>query len=175
MSNFIIFHISVCTPKSGMNYRMKSLLINSYSTQVIVGTFFIDTKKDTGVGVKGDASASKLPSPVGESVSSLGFRQTVDSSSGNPNRGNDEHQAIGGSHFMVQQLGLHVTPSRPIDWGVHPDSRNSGYEMAGMNSSGFGKPFPFPLLPFYGVRFRLETEVRFPVCRKNRSWSAPIS
>ncbi|KAJ1414653.1 PPC domain [Sesbania bispinosa] len=104
--------------------------------QVIVGTFFLDTKKDTGAGVKGDASASKLPSPVGESVSSLGFRQTVDCSSGNPIRGNDEHQAMGGSHFMIQQLGLHVTPSRSTDWGGHPDSRNAGYDLTGRTGHG---------------------------------------
>lgn len=31
----------------------------------------MDTKKDAGAGVKGDASASKLQSPVGESPSLL--------------------------------------------------------------------------------------------------------
>ncbi|KAL2954635.1 hypothetical protein AAZX31_19G234900 [Glycine max] len=96
--------------------------------QVIVGTFFIDNKKDNGAGLKGDASASKLPSPVSEPVSSLGFRQSVDSSSGNPIRGNDEHQAMDGSHFMIQQLGLHGTPPRSTDWG-RPDSRNTGFEL----------------------------------------------
>ncbi|KAL2345842.1 hypothetical protein Fmac_007127 [Flemingia macrophylla] len=100
--------------------------------QVIVGTFFIDNKKDTGAGVKGDASASKLPSPVNEPVSSLGFRQSVDSSGGNPIRGNDEHQAMGGSHFMIQQLGLHGTPPRATDWG-RPDSRNTGFELTGVD------------------------------------------
>eukprot|EP00256_Glycine_max_P068330 XP_025982925.1 AT-hook motif nuclear-localized protein 14 isoform X3 [Glycine max] len=98
--------------------------------QVIVGTFFIDNKKDNGAGLKGDASASKLPSPVSEPVSSLGFRQSVDSSSGNPIRGNDEHQAMDGSHFMIQQLGLHGTPPRSTDWG-RPDSRNTGFELTG--------------------------------------------
>lgn len=92
----------------------------------------MDTKKDAGAGVKGDASASKLQSPVGESPSSLGFRQTVDNSSANPIRGNDEHQGMGGSHFMIQQLGLHVPPSRSTDWGSHPESRNAGYELSGM-------------------------------------------
>lgn len=103
--------------------------------QVIVGTFFIDNKKDTSAGVKGDASASKLPSPVSEPVSSLGFRQTVDSSGGNPIRGNDEHQAMGGTHFMIQQLGLHGTPPRSTDWG-HPDSRNTGFELTGRTGHG---------------------------------------
>ncbi|TKY61329.1 AT-hook motif nuclear-localized protein 14 [Spatholobus suberectus] len=103
--------------------------------QVIVGTFFLDNKKDTGAGVKGDASASKLPSPISEPVSSLGFHQTADSSSGNPIRGNDEHQAMGGSHFMIQQLGLHGTPPRSTDWG-RPDSRNTGFELTGRTGHG---------------------------------------
>lgn len=106
--------------------------------QVIVGTFSIDSKKDANAGIKGDASANKLlPSPVGESVSSLGFRPAVDSAGGNPIRGNDEHQAIGGSHFMIQQCGLHVTPSRSTDWGVHLDSRNTGYDLSGLNFTLF--------------------------------------
>ncbi|KAG5056223.1 hypothetical protein JHK85_008733 [Glycine max] len=108
---------------------------DSSVVSVIVGTFFIDNKKDTGAGVKGDISASKLPSPVGEPVSSLGFRQSVDSPSGNPIRGNDEHQAMGGSHFMIQQLGLHGTPPRSTDWG-HPDSRNTGFELTGRIGHG---------------------------------------
>lgn len=102
--------------------------------QVIIGSFVLDTKKDTGV--KGDASASKLPSPVGESASSLGFRQAVERSSGNQIQGNDEHQAMGGSHFMIQQLGLHVTPPRSTDWGAHPDSRNTAYELTGRPGHG---------------------------------------
>ncbi|KAL5061185.1 hypothetical protein RYX36_032789 [Vicia faba] len=105
--------------------------------QVIVGTFSIDNKKDTSAGGKGDASAGKLPSPVGESASNLGFRQTVDSSSGNPMRVNEEHQAMGGSHFMIQQLGLHVTPPRSTDWGSHPDSRHAaGYDLSGRTGHG---------------------------------------
>ncbi|CAJ2631411.1 AT-hook motif nuclear-localized protein 14-like [Trifolium pratense] len=104
--------------------------------QVIVGTFLIDNKKDTSAGGKGDTSAGKLPSPVGESPSNLGYRQTVDSSSGNPMRGNDEHQAMGGSHFMIQQLGLHVTPPRSTDWGSHPDSRHAGYDLSGRTGHG---------------------------------------
>lgn len=92
----------------------------------------MDTKKDAGAGVKGDAAGSKLASLVGESVSSLGFHPGVESSSGNPIRGNDDHQAIGGSHFMIQQRGMHVTPSQPTDWGGRPESRSAGYELTGM-------------------------------------------
>ncbi|KAG2395286.1 AT-hook motif nuclear-localized protein [Vigna angularis] len=102
--------------------------------QVIVGTFFIDNKKDSSPKV--DASASKLPPPpVSEPVSSLGFRQSVDSPSGNPIRGNDEHQAMGGSHFMIQQLGLQGTPPRSTDW-ARPDSRNSSFELTGRTGHG---------------------------------------
>lgn len=116
-------------------------------TQVIVGTFIIDSKKDSGAGTgaKGDDSASKLLSTVSESVSGFGFRPAVDSASGNPIRGNNvnEHQAIGGSHFMMQQCGLHVTPSGPTDWGSHLDSRNAGYDLTGLNSSAYEPPTLF--------------------------------
>ncbi|WVY94723.1 hypothetical protein V8G54_033811 [Vigna mungo] len=102
--------------------------------QVIVGTFFIDNKKESSPKV--DTSASKLPPPpVSEPVSSLGFRQSVDSPSGNPIRGNDEHQAMGGSHFMIQQLGLQGTPPRSTDW-ARPDSRNSSFELTGRTGHG---------------------------------------
>lgn len=95
--------------------------------QVIVGSFLIDTKKD---GVKGDAPGNKLPSPVGgPSSSSVGFRSAIDSSGRNPVRGNDDHQAIGGSHFMMQPRGMHVAPPRPTDWRTGP----AGYELTGMN------------------------------------------
>ncbi|KAK9292051.1 hypothetical protein L1049_020005 [Liquidambar formosana] len=101
--------------------------------QVIVGTFLIDTKKDVGAGVKGDASANQLPSPVGGvSVSSGGFRPAVESSGRIPGRGSDDHQNISSSHFMVQPRGMHMTPSRPTDWRAGPDARSSGsYELTG--------------------------------------------
>ncbi|KAJ7978189.1 AT-hook motif nuclear-localized protein [Quillaja saponaria] len=106
--------------------------------QVIAGTFVIESKKDVGAGVKGDVLSSRLPSPVGgESVSSGGFRSAVDSSGRNPIRGNDDHQTIGGSHFMVQPRGVHVTPSQPTDWRGHPDARNTaGYELTGRTGLG---------------------------------------
>ncbi|KAF2307016.1 hypothetical protein GH714_023308 [Hevea brasiliensis] len=71
--------------------------------QVIVGTFLLDNKKDVNTGVKVDASASKLPSAVGgASISNIGFRSPVDSSSGrNPIRGNDDPPAMGGNPFMI--------------------------------------------------------------------------
>ncbi|KAK7344130.1 hypothetical protein VNO77_13435 [Canavalia gladiata] len=112
--------------------------------QVIIGTFFI-VPKDTSAGIKGDVSTCKLPPPVGEPVSNLSFRSAVDTSGGNPIRGNEEHQAIGGSHFMFQQCGLHTTSSHPSDWGGHPDSRNPGFELTGINFSGFGNPSNPPL------------------------------
>ncbi|KAI4350119.1 hypothetical protein L6164_010633 [Bauhinia variegata] len=106
--------------------------------QVIVGTFFIDHKKVAGGGVKGDASVRKLPSPVGESASGLSFRPAMDSCSGNPIRGNDDHQhqTIGGSHFMIQQQGMHMAPSRPTDWVGRLDSRSAGYELTGRTGHG---------------------------------------
>ncbi|KAI9077931.1 hypothetical protein K1719_040060 [Acacia pycnantha] len=108
--------------------------------QVIVGTFFLDAKKDVGAsaGVKGDTPGSKLASLVGESVSSLGYQPGVESSSGNPIHGNDDdHHAVGGSHFMIQQRGVHVTPSQPTEWWARPDSRNAGFEqMTGKTGHG---------------------------------------
>lgn len=103
--------------------------------QVIVGTFFLDAKKDGGTFFqKGDAPGSKLASLVGESVSSLGYQPGIESSGGNPVHGNDDdHHAVGGSHFMIQQRGVHVTPSQPTEWWARPDSRNAGFEqMTGM-------------------------------------------
>ncbi|KAB2629893.1 DNA-binding protein ESCAROLA [Pyrus ussuriensis x Pyrus communis] len=96
--------------------------------QVIVGTFQIDAKKDATAGVKGDASAAKLPSP-GEMMSG-GFRSTLDSSGRPLVRGNEDQQPMGGSHFMLQ--GMHVAPSRPTDWRGGPDARGTGaYELTG--------------------------------------------
>lgn len=84
--------------------------------------------------MKGDASGIKLPSAVGvTSPSNLGFRPAVDPSGRNPIRGNDDQQAIGGSHFMIQPRGMHVTPSRPTEWRPSPDARSTaGYELTGI-------------------------------------------
>ena len=84
--------------------------------QVIVGTFMLDTKKDVNAGMKVDASAGRMASPVGgASVSSIGFHSAVDSS---------------GSHFMIQPRAMHVTTSRPTDWRGGPAA---GYELTGIN------------------------------------------
>ncbi|KAE9589656.1 hypothetical protein Lal_00000584 [Lupinus albus] len=104
--------------------------------QVIVGAFIIDPKKDASAGIKGDVSSSKLPPPVGDPVSSFGFGRAADSSIGNPIRGNEEHQTIGGSHFNIQQGGMPGTHSRPSDWGGHPDSRNADFELTGRTGHG---------------------------------------
>ncbi|KAB2005652.1 hypothetical protein ERO13_D11G261400v2 [Gossypium hirsutum] len=98
--------------------------------QVIVGTFMVDNKKDGSANVKGDASGSKLPSPVaGTSVSNIGFRPAFEASGRNPIDGNDDHQSFGGSHFMMQPQGLHLAP-RPTDWRTGLDDR-TGFELTG--------------------------------------------
>ncbi|KAL2539869.1 AT-hook motif nuclear-localized protein 14 [Abeliophyllum distichum] len=75
--------------------------------QVIVGTFLIDPKKDMTGGAKGDATASKLQSPIGgASVSGVSFRPPSDS----PN------QNVGGNQFMIQHRNMQFTPSDSIDW-----------------------------------------------------------
>lgn len=99
--------------------------------QVIVGTFLIDNKKDVNTGVKVEAPAPRMPSPGGGApMMNVGFRSAVDSSGRNMVRGNDDQQqAIGGSHFMIQ--GMHGS----TDWRAGPDARNTGavtYELTGM-------------------------------------------
>ncbi|KAF8388202.1 hypothetical protein HHK36_026868 [Tetracentron sinense] len=94
--------------------------------QVIVGSFVMDTKKDTSAGPKVDATANKLPSPVvGVSGSSTGFRSGPDSFGRTSFRGNDDHQSIGENHFMLQPRGMHVMPSRSTDWRGSPYARSS--------------------------------------------------
>ncbi|KAG8479077.1 hypothetical protein CXB51_028810 [Gossypium anomalum] len=103
--------------------------------QVIVGTFMVDNKKDGSANVKGDASGSKLPSPVaGTSVSNIGFRPAFEASGRNPIDGNDDHQSFGGSHFMMQPQGLHLAP-RPTDWRTGLDDR-AGFELTGKTGHG---------------------------------------
>ncbi|OAY42052.1 AT-hook motif nuclear-localized protein 14 [Manihot esculenta] len=106
--------------------------------QVIVGTFLLDTKKDVNTGVKVDASASKLPTPIGgASISNIGFHSPVESSGRNPIRGNDDHPTMGGNPFMTHPRGMHVAPSRSTDWRIGPDARvNSGYDLTGRVGHG---------------------------------------
>ncbi|KAL5566906.1 hypothetical protein UlMin_030070 [Ulmus minor] len=77
-------------------------LIAGVPVQVIVGTF--DMNKNVAGGDKGDASASKLPSPLGEASGSSfgGFRSPVDSS--------------GGSRSPMDPFGMGVTHSQPSEW-----------------------------------------------------------
>lgn len=105
--------------------------------QVIIGTFLIDNKNDVNTGVKMEVSIPRLPSPVGgTSMMNVGFRSTVNSSGRNLVRANDEqHQAIGGSHFMTQ--GMHGS----ADWRAGPDVRSTGaYELAGIKHIGPSVP-----------------------------------
>ncbi|CAL0316634.1 unnamed protein product [Lupinus luteus] len=109
--------------------------------QVLLGTFTIDPKKYASAGIKGDVASSKLPPPLaGESVSGFGFGRAVDSSTGNPVRGNEEQQTIAGSHFMIQQGGMQGIHSRPSDWVSHPDSRNFGFQLTGRIGQGGQQP-----------------------------------
>lgn len=102
--------------------------------QVIVGTFMLDNKK--GGSGKGDASGSKLTSPVGASVPSFGFRSPVESSLMNPARANDDHPTIGGNPFTMQPTSMHMTPTRPLDWMSGPDVRTAGYDFTGRTGHG---------------------------------------
>ncbi|KAJ6974732.1 AT-hook motif nuclear-localized protein 14 [Populus alba x Populus x berolinensis] len=102
--------------------------------QVIVGTFMLDNKK--GGSGKGDASGSKLTSPVGASVPSFGFRSPVESSLMNPARANEDHPPIGGNPFTMQPTSMHMTPPRPLDWMSGPDVRTAGYDFTGRTGHG---------------------------------------
>ncbi|KAE8720967.1 AT-hook motif nuclear-localized protein 14 [Hibiscus syriacus] len=103
--------------------------------QVIVGTFMIENKKDGSANAKGDASGSKLPSPVaGTSVSNVGFRSAFEASGRNPISSNDDHQSFGGSHFMMQPQGLHLAP-HPTDWRTGLDDRTA-FELTGKTGHG---------------------------------------
>ncbi|GAY61181.1 hypothetical protein CUMW_207840 [Citrus unshiu] len=106
--------------------------------QVIVGTFQVESMKDVSAGLKGDSSGSKLASPVaGASVSSVGFRSPIESYGRNPVRGNDDFQTIGGTHFMIQPYGNHVSPTQAADWRGSLDTRSSaGYDMTGRTGRG---------------------------------------
>ena len=99
--------------------------------QVIVGSFMLEPKKDTDTGLKVDDSP-KFSSPViaGGSVSSnMGFRSAVESSGRMPVMGGDDHQGIGGSHFMIQSRGGMPMPTvRTGDWR---SGMNAGYDLTG--------------------------------------------
>ncbi|XVF57174.1 hypothetical protein PTKIN_Ptkin06aG0182700 [Pterospermum kingtungense] len=102
--------------------------------QVIVGTFMTDNKKDASAGAKGDASGSKLPSPVGgTSVPNVGFHSAFETSGRNPIGGNEDHQSFGG-HFMMQTRGMHMAP-RTTDWRTGLDDR-TGFELSGKTGHG---------------------------------------
>ncbi|KAJ6858153.1 AT-hook motif nuclear-localized protein 14-like [Populus alba x Populus x berolinensis] len=104
--------------------------------QVIVGTFVLDNKKD-GSG-KGDASGSKLPSPVKASVPSFGFHLPVESSVRNPARGNDDLLTVGGGNpFTMQPSTMHLLSARTMDWRSSPDVRTTaGYDFTGRTGHG---------------------------------------
>lgn len=115
---------------------------------MILGTFQLDRKKDTGgSGVKGDASNSgtRLTSPAASTgpVLGMGFRSGMESSGRNPMRGNDEQQqqqhqhqhhlqtGLGGPHHFMMQApqGMHMAHSRPSEWGG--GGGNSGHDGRG--------------------------------------------
>lgn len=118
------------------------------SIQVILGTFQLDRKKDTTrSGGKGDASnsGSRLTSPTSTGTGPLlgmGFHSGMESSGRNPMRGNDQHHhhqsGLGGSHhFMMQPpQGMHMTHSRPSEWGGGGNSGHDGRGGGGYDLSG---------------------------------------
>lgn len=113
-------------------------LVAAGPVQVIVGTFAIEGKKESGSVIKGDASTSKLSSPnVGPSVPNLSFLSGQDSSGRNVVGGGDEQQNIDGYQFMIPNRNVPVS-----DWRSSNDSRNTaGYDFSGrMNHGGQQSP-----------------------------------
>lgn len=123
--------------------------------QVILGTFQLDRKKDAaGSGGKGDASISgnRLTSPTSTGpLLDMGFRPGMESTGRNPMRGHDDqhhhHQTgLGGSHHFMMQApqGMHMTHTRPSEWGRggnsgHDGRGGGGYDLSGKKSSNFLK------------------------------------
>ncbi|XP_076930215.1 AT-hook motif nuclear-localized protein 14-like [Bidens hawaiensis] len=103
-------------------------LIAAGPVQVIVGSFSIESKKESAAVIKTDATANKLPSPnVGPSVSNLSFLSGPDPSGRNVVAGGDEQQNVDGYQFMIQNRNVGVS-----DWRTNNDSRNtSGYDFSG--------------------------------------------
>lgn len=73
---------------------------------------------------QGDAASKKLPSAIGgASASDLGVWSPADST----------HQTVGGSQFMIQHQGMHLTPSQSMEWrnstihGMQHSSENGDY------------------------------------------------
>lgn len=75
-------------------------LIAAGPVELIVATFLIDPKKDASTGLKGEASATKMTSPV--SASNAVYRPVVESSGGFTLTGGDNHQNMDGNSFMMQ-------------------------------------------------------------------------
>ncbi|XP_022965813.1 AT-hook motif nuclear-localized protein 14-like [Cucurbita maxima] len=98
--------------------------------QVIVGTFIIDPTKEAGGGIKGDTSAGKLSSPTGgTSMSGLRYGSNIDLG-GNQVGGNNEHQGIGESHFLLQPRGVNLTSPRS-NWRTGLDGTTTAYDFTG--------------------------------------------
>ncbi|GAB4836041.1 hypothetical protein Ancab_000958 [Ancistrocladus abbreviatus] len=102
-------------------------LIAAGPVEVMVGTFMFDSKKDDTCGIKGDASASLLSSPVA-TTPTVGYRPVIESSG--RFLGEDNHQNIGGT-FMVQPQGMHVPASQSTDWRGSMDTRTVDYDFTG--------------------------------------------
>ncbi|XP_052189407.1 AT-hook motif nuclear-localized protein 14 [Diospyros lotus] len=98
--------------------------------QVIVGTFLMDTKKDTiGGSTKGDASTSKFPSPV--------FHSGVDSSGRVPISGGEDHQNMSGSQFVIQPRAVQAASPPASDWRSRADARtHASFDLTGMAGHG---------------------------------------
>ncbi|KAH9622568.1 hypothetical protein KSS87_016455 [Heliosperma pusillum] len=104
-------------------------LIAAGPVEVIVATFVIDSKKDGGLGFKGDVSACTMPSPA--SAAPMVYRPLVESSGGFTMTETDNHRNMDGNAFLMQsqwRSGLNYDLSGNAGPDSHDSPENGGYE-----------------------------------------------
>ncbi|KAF5185553.1 Cellulose synthase-like protein g1 [Thalictrum thalictroides] len=94
--------------------------------QVIIGSFVVDTNKETSNDPKFETSSSKLPPQVIGATFSSVIYHSPDSSGRNSGRVNNDHQNVGVNNFMLQSRGMHSMPSQSSDWRDSPGLTDHG-------------------------------------------------
>ncbi|PIA45292.1 hypothetical protein AQUCO_01700673v1 [Aquilegia coerulea] len=94
--------------------------------QVIIGSFVVDTNKETNNDQKFETSSSKLPPQVIGATFSSVIYHSPDSSGRNSGRINNDHQNVGVNNFMLQSRGMHSMPSQSSDWRDSPGLTDHG-------------------------------------------------
>ncbi|KAL9273555.1 AT-hook motif nuclear-localized protein 14-like protein [Drosera capensis] len=119
-------------------------LVAAGPVEIIVGTFLLETKKETTTAPKSDANATTLRSPVSMSTgastgtSTGAYRPVIETSGGYQVPGAVDHRNIAGAPYMISQ-GIHVQPLQSNDWnynfagqaghGAHDSPENGDYDQ----------------------------------------------